>query len=285
MSTVRYTNIEGQIVAEKRSGVRRGYIPDATWSTTALVASNAAISDSICYWPFGETAQRTGSTPTRFQFVGGLGIATDIVGRASSRKTCLRFGTARWLQPTSGRGVAPMSAYSYAMTDLAEILSASVNPLLVQAPKKTKVPSPPSIRFNPDPWNKKPAIENNNCTCYAYNRFSDVPIDPGWLAKQYRLDAASCADVIRAAMKDGLTTPDPKTGKCPSGKHLVRFFVDPNGVYGYHAIRQDADGRWSGKPGKKKAERCDPKTPSNLWPERCKQDLCSPNTWPGNAVP
>jgi hypothetical protein len=33
MATVRYTNIEGRVVAEKRLGLRRSYVPDMLGST------------------------------------------------------------------------------------------------------------------------------------------------------------------------------------------------------------------------------------------------------------
>ncbi|MCB8933075.1 MAG: hypothetical protein M9921_14390 [Fimbriimonadaceae bacterium] len=71
--SVRYTNINGQIVAEKRSGTRKFYSSDALGSTVALY-SGLTKTDSFTYWPYGETRTSSGSTPTKYKFVGNLGM-------------------------------------------------------------------------------------------------------------------------------------------------------------------------------------------------------------------
>lgn len=70
---VRYTNIEGQIVAEERNGVRRSYVPDVLGSTILLLNNNQGIDDAVSYAPFGEVQERTGATPTRFLWAGTRG--------------------------------------------------------------------------------------------------------------------------------------------------------------------------------------------------------------------
>src|SRR5437588_9857996 len=73
MPTVRYTTINGEIIAEKRDGVRRLYVPDPLGSTVALLDSMQTQTDTFSYWPYGEERTRTGTTPTPFRFVGTAG--------------------------------------------------------------------------------------------------------------------------------------------------------------------------------------------------------------------
>ena len=72
MATVRYSTMNGQIVAERRNGVRQAYVPDALGSTVALVDNTAAVTDRFGYWPYGEVRSHTGVSPTPFQFAGTL---------------------------------------------------------------------------------------------------------------------------------------------------------------------------------------------------------------------
>lgn len=91
----RYTVIDGEVIAEKRNGVRREYVPDPLGSTVALLDNTQTQTDTFSYWPYGEVASRTGTTPTPFQFVGTLGYYRD-----SSSRTYIR---ARYLTPQTGR--------------------------------------------------------------------------------------------------------------------------------------------------------------------------------------
>ena len=68
----RYTNIDGQVVAERRAGVRSLYVPDAIGSTSAIAISQT-VTDTFSYWPYGEVRARTGYTATQFRFCGTLG--------------------------------------------------------------------------------------------------------------------------------------------------------------------------------------------------------------------
>ena len=68
MGTVRYTTVNGEIIAEKRNGVRRLYVPDPLGSTVALLDNTQAQTDTFSYWPYGEEKSRTGTTPTPFRF-------------------------------------------------------------------------------------------------------------------------------------------------------------------------------------------------------------------------
>lgn len=90
MATVRYTTINGRVIAEKRGGVRKLYRPDHLGSTIALYDNTQAKTDTWVYWPYGVVRTRTGSTPTPFQFVGVLGYFRD-----SSDRTYVRARTYR----------------------------------------------------------------------------------------------------------------------------------------------------------------------------------------------
>ena len=74
---VRYTTLDGEIVAESRGGVRKQYVPDPLGSTVALLDGTQSITDTFRYWPYGEVASRTGTTPTPFQYVGTKGYYLD----------------------------------------------------------------------------------------------------------------------------------------------------------------------------------------------------------------
>ncbi len=52
--TVRYTVIDHEVIAEKRNGVRKFYVPDPLGSTVALLDSTQTITDRFSYWPYRE---------------------------------------------------------------------------------------------------------------------------------------------------------------------------------------------------------------------------------------
>lgn len=54
MPTVRYTTINGEVIAEKRNGARRLYVPDPLGSTVALLDNTQTQVDTATYWPYGE---------------------------------------------------------------------------------------------------------------------------------------------------------------------------------------------------------------------------------------
>ncbi len=99
MGTVRYTILDGQIVAEKRGASRKFYASDALGSTVALYDNTQTKTDSFTYWPYGETRTSTSSTGTRFKYIGTLGCRTQLDGGIYMR--------ARVLQPHEGRWTTP----------------------------------------------------------------------------------------------------------------------------------------------------------------------------------
>jgi RHS repeat-associated protein len=96
-TTVRYTTIQGEVITEKRAGVRRTYVPDPLGSTVALLDSTQAQTDTFTYWPYGEEKSRTGTTATPFRFVGTLGYYRDNNSRVYVRARTFKADCGRWL--------------------------------------------------------------------------------------------------------------------------------------------------------------------------------------------
>ena len=93
---VRYEVINGEVIAEKRGGIRRCYVPDPLGSTVALLDNTQAQTDTFTYWPYGEVKTRTGTTATPFQFVGTLGYYRDSSSRTYVRARVDRMDLTRW---------------------------------------------------------------------------------------------------------------------------------------------------------------------------------------------
>jgi RHS repeat-associated protein len=93
----RYSVVDGGIIAEKRSGVRKEYLPDPLGSTVALLNSSQSRTDTFTYWPYGEVNTRSGTTTTPFQFVGTQGYYSDTIGNTYVRARYLDSQKGRWL--------------------------------------------------------------------------------------------------------------------------------------------------------------------------------------------
>src|SRR5437762_6894150 len=96
-TTVRYTTVNGEVIAEKRGGVRKLYVPDPLGSTVALLDNTQAQTDTFTYWPYGEVRTRTGATDTPFRFVGTLGYHRDSATRTYVRARTHLQDLGRWL--------------------------------------------------------------------------------------------------------------------------------------------------------------------------------------------
>src|SRR5436853_4679590 len=96
---VRYTVVNGEVIAEKASGVRRLLVPDPLGSTVALLDNTQTQTDTFSYWPYGEERTRTGTTATPFRFVGTVGYFRDSPSRTYVRARHLKTAHGRWLTP------------------------------------------------------------------------------------------------------------------------------------------------------------------------------------------
>jgi RHS repeat-associated protein len=94
---VRYEVIDGEVIAEKRGGVRRFYVPDPLGSTVALLDNTQTPTDTFSYWPYGEERTRTGTTPTPFRYAGGIGCYRDSPARRYLRARHLDAARGLWL--------------------------------------------------------------------------------------------------------------------------------------------------------------------------------------------
>src|SRR5438309_1323973 len=97
VGTVRYTTVQGEVIAEKRAGTRKFYVPDPLGSTVALLDNTQTQTDTFSYWPYGEVKTRTGTTGTPFQYLGALGYYQDSSVGQYVRMRCLNVATGGWL--------------------------------------------------------------------------------------------------------------------------------------------------------------------------------------------
>jgi RHS repeat-associated protein len=110
----RYTTVNGEVIAEKRGGVRSLYVPDPLGSTVALLDNTQAQTDTFAYWPYGEIRTRTGTTATPLQFVGTQGYYKDSSSRTYVRARTLDTQKGRWLtQDPTGFGDGDVNLYRY----------------------------------------------------------------------------------------------------------------------------------------------------------------------------
>ena len=126
MGTVRYTVIDGEIIAEKRNGVRKQYVPDPLGSTVAMLDNTQTQTDTFSYWPYGEVASRTGTTPTPFQYVGTKGYYTDSTSRTYVRARTLNTTKGRWqTQDPIGFYGGDWNLYTYSAVNPVSLLDYS----------------------------------------------------------------------------------------------------------------------------------------------------------------
>ncbi len=109
--TATFTNFAGALVHEVRGGTERFYSPDPLGSTSSLLDAGGNVTDAFSYWPYGEVRTRTGTTPTKFLFVGTLGYFADALTRLYVRARHYLASAARWL--TADPLWPEESAYAY----------------------------------------------------------------------------------------------------------------------------------------------------------------------------
>ncbi|NOG92724.1 MAG: hypothetical protein HND42_05710 [Armatimonadetes bacterium] len=80
------TVVDGRMLAENRNGNYRFYRSDALGSTVSLYDSSQNKTDSFTYWPYGETRTSSGSTGTKYKYVGTFGCRTLRTRRFSKSK-------------------------------------------------------------------------------------------------------------------------------------------------------------------------------------------------------
>ncbi len=125
--------------------------------------------------------------------------------------------------------------------------------------------------YNPDKYNKSYTIQDShNCFAYAFDHYDPPMCDksqcpptpfhqPGrksGFPKWSDIKGKRCPDLIARLRAD---IPGIKLAtfreRCPKGTSKISLVVDPKNDY--HFFRQDADGKWSHKPGATKVTRLD----------------------------
>jgi RHS repeat-associated protein len=98
MAATNYLTMRGMIVHENRGGVERDYVPDTLGSTACLLDSTQTVTDSWEFLPYGEVAQRTGTSSTPFTFGGMWGYFRDLLDKLTyARARYIRPNLSRWL--------------------------------------------------------------------------------------------------------------------------------------------------------------------------------------------
>jgi RHS repeat-associated protein len=156
MPTVRYTTINGEIVAEKRNSVRSLYVPDPLGSTVALLDNTQTQTDQWSCMPYGETTRIKGSNPTPFVFVGTKGYRQDTTTRTYVRARSVEPLQGRWMtEDPVWRSAPEVNIYTYAggrptsSTDRTGLQTGKQNGDLI--PSQWPAPKPPN--YVPDPVN------------------------------------------------------------------------------------------------------------------------------------
>jgi RHS repeat-associated protein len=146
--TVRYTVVDGEVIAEKRNGVRSLYVPDPLGSTVALLDNNQTQTDTFSYWPYGEENVRTGTTPTPFRFVGTVGCYRDSASKTNMRARILDTAKGRWAtQDPLSLSNGDINLYRYVFNDPTTLIDPSGEQLpgnpIQQVTGPTTKPKPP----------------------------------------------------------------------------------------------------------------------------------------------
>jgi RHS repeat-associated protein len=100
-SLVDYTHEPGRhgsLISEAREGVSRQYHFDAGGNVLAMTDASEQVTDTFSYRAFGEVAERTGATPTPFQFKGAEGLfRDDLTSEYLARTRYISSALGRWL--------------------------------------------------------------------------------------------------------------------------------------------------------------------------------------------
>jgi hypothetical protein len=216
MATVRYTTINGEVIAEKRNGVRRLYTPDPLGSTVALLDNTQTQTDTFTYWPYGEVRTRTGTTTTPFQFVGTRGLYRDSSVRIYARLRYIDAVLGRWLT-TSDFGGRDQKLNPYVMPAFGRDQIQLPDPAIGYCgpnpsrkydpcclPGQTD-PSEPELP-DPTPGPKNPAdscCKDHDCCWLQQKRKYNIDCKPGDARKPCAdCNRALCTCIARAACDD-----------------------------------------------------------------------------------
>lgn len=123
-------------------------------------------------------------------------------------------------------------------------------------------------RFNPGFWNQASVIGRNNCYNYASNRRTDTFAQPGRGAGAM-YTALTCAEVTRAALRDGCKRRYDCVPDSEKPRRLVALVIAPGWDYHWYRIHTREEGFWGHKPGGTAARNTDNSNRVITNPETC----------------
>lgn len=159
-----------------------------------------------------------------------------------------------------------------------QFVAGKPGPMSASVTVETGVPT-----YNPAYWNDSFHIERNNCYAYACDIRGETKHktkqQPGRAHGIHLSPPVNCFDVANGAIADGLKKNPEK--QCKGCTHLVVLAISPGDKPGesndYHWYRLDNNGRWSHKPGWKKATDLDASGKQIINPETADRKYVGPD--------
>ena len=236
---VRYTTIDGEVIAEERDGLRSLYSPDAIGSTLALLDNTQTKTDTFMYWPYGETRTHTGTNPTALQYAGTAGYYRDGSTRTHVRARPLDPQKGRWTsQDPIGWDGGDWNLYRYASNNPASLCDPSGERRLGVPPALQKCLSAKAQRILLAKFQSKKCAAAIRIACKAGGlaAINDTSLVPSWTFPHFcdtadhgHLGACFMAPVrppgvphqpgkpcspTRICINQGICTGDPRVAAC-----------------------------------------------------------------------
>lgn len=118
---------DGMLISENRGGVSRQYHFDADGNTLALTDDSGNITDTFAYNASGQATERTGTTPTPYQYHGQQGYYRDSeTGDYRVQRRDYSPEKGRWLSADTSGILDLTNLYVYVWNSLANLVDASI---------------------------------------------------------------------------------------------------------------------------------------------------------------
>ena len=165
---VEYTTepgLHGAVISEHRNGQTYYHIHDGQGNTVALTNDQGEVTDTFAYTANGELTERTGDTPTPYQYNGEHGYYTD-------QQTGELLVRARVLSPLLGRWLSE-DPQEYATPDTNLYRYAVNRPTYFRDPSGAHVCDEDPVASVPDDLNKVP---KSSPKCHGTCIWAEVPL-------------------------------------------------------------------------------------------------------------
>src|SRR5438309_1295534 len=101
LTTTRYTNVNGEVIADNFGGSRRYYVPDPLGSTVAILDATQTQADTFDYFPYGASIPINVTNGSALQFVGTRGYYNENNNLTQVRARFYDLTNSRWLNQDS----------------------------------------------------------------------------------------------------------------------------------------------------------------------------------------